>query len=116
MARDIAGDSGGDAIEDELLLWLGGSPRFRVFVEANRDKIRKKLRTAGDPDALRDVRAELFAARLLLAERRVELAFEAYGTRRPGPDFTVTFRGTRTFNLEVTRLRREPSAAGLATT
>lgn len=116
LARDIVGESGADGIEDELLVWLAGSARFRVFVEANRDKIHKKVRTAGDADALRDVRAELLAARLLLAERRVELAFEAYGTGRRGPDFTLTFRGTRTLNLEVTRLRRQPSPTGLATT
>lgn len=115
-ARDIVGDSGSDALEDELLVWLAGSARFRVFVEANRDKIRKKVRTAGDADALRDVRAELLAARLMLADRRVELAFEAYGTGRRGPDFTLTYRGTSTLNLEVTRLRRQPSATALATT
>ncbi len=116
LARDVVGDANTSGIEDELLAWLAGSPRFRAFVEANRDKIRKKLRTAGDADALRDVRAELLAARLLLAERRVELAFEAYGAGRRGPDFTLTFRGTRTFNLEVTRLGREPSATALAAT
>ncbi len=45
---------------------------------------------------------------------RFELAFEAYGSGRGGPDFTVTYRGTATFNLEVTRLRRSPSATALA--
>lgn len=29
-----------------------------------------------------------------------------------GPDFTVTYRGERTFNLEVTRLRRAPGGTG----
>jgi hypothetical protein len=65
-----------------------------------------------DADARRDVRAELRAAYELLADRRIELAFEAYGSGKPGPDFTVTFRGERTFNIEVTRLRRPPDAAG----
>ena len=92
------------------------SARFRSFAEANQPKIRKKLRTASDGDALRDVRAELLAARLMLADRRLELAFEAYGTGRRGPDFTLTYRGTRTFNVEVTRLRRDPGATALATT
>ena len=41
----------------------------------------------------------------------MELAFEAYGSGNPGPDFTVTLGGVR-FNLEVTRLRGDPSAAG----
>jgi hypothetical protein len=96
MARELAG-------------WLAGSARFRAFAEAHRDKIRKKLRGAADEEAMRDVRAELRAAYLLLADRRIELAFEAYGAGRPGPDFTVTFRGQRAFNLEVTRLRRVPA-------
>ena len=54
------------------------------------------------------MRAELLAARLLLGDRRMDLAFEAYGSGRGGPNFTVTFRSSRTFNLEVTRLRRTP--------
>ena len=104
------------AFAAELVDWLTASAAFRSFAAANQTKIRKKLRTAADADALRDVRAELLAARLLLTDRRIELSFEAYGSRMRGPDFTVTFRGTGTFNLEVTRLRREPSAAGLAAT
>lgn len=94
---------------DELHTWLAGSPRFRAFTEAHRDKVRKKLRSAQDDDALRDVRAELRAAHLLLVDRRMELAFEAYGSTKGGPDFTVRFRGERPFNCEVTRLRRAPS-------
>ena len=50
---------------------------------------------------------------MLLADRRIELAFEAYGSGKTGPDFTITFRGSRGFNLEVTRLRRLPDATGL---
>ena len=97
----------------ELLAWLAGSPRFRAFAEAHRDKIRKKLRTAADGEALRDVRAELRTARLLLGDRRIDLAFEAYGAGKTGPDFTVMFRGTRSFNLEVTRPHRLPDPIGL---
>ena len=96
---------------EELMGWLSGSARFRSFAEAHHDKIRKKFRKVTDPEALRDVRAELQVARLLLADRRFDLAFEAYGSGRVGPDFTVTFRGARSFNLEVTRLRRLPSVA-----
>jgi hypothetical protein len=104
----------GDQIAAELLGWMAGSARFRAFAEANRDKIWKKLRRATDAEALRDVRAELRAAQLLLADRRIELAFEAYGSGKVGPDFTVTFRGTQRFNLEVTRLRRVPDTTGFA--
>jgi hypothetical protein len=101
-----------DPMADELVAWLAGSPRFRVFAEAHRDKIRRKLRGARDAEARRDVRAELHAAHLLLADPRFEVAFEAYGSGRGGPDFTVTLRGERPFNLEVTRLRRLPDTAG----
>ena len=94
-------------------MWLAGSSRFRTFAEAHRDKIRKKIRGAAEPDSVRDVRAELRTARLLLGDRRIELAFEAYGVGKIGPDFTITFRGTRSFNLEVTRLRRLPDPTGL---
>jgi hypothetical protein len=98
----------------EIHAWLASSSRFRTFAEANRDKIRKKFRGATDPEASLDVRAELRAARLLLADRRIELAFEAYGSGKGGPDFTISFRGAIAFDLEVTRLRRVPHPGGLA--
>ena len=101
-----------DPLAVELAGWLAGSARFRAFAEANRDKIRKKLRGAPDAEARRDVRAELSVAHLLLADRRIELAFEAYGSTKGGPDFTVTFRRHRSFNLEVTRPRGAPDTAG----
>lgn len=97
-----------DPLADELIGWLAGSPRFRRFAETHRDKIRKKLRGSTDPEARRDVRAELRVAHLLLADRRMEVAFEAYGSAKGGPDFTVSCRGERPFNLEVTRTRRAP--------
>jgi hypothetical protein len=112
LASDLLDRRAGDRLAEELRDWLTASARFRAFAEAHRAKIRKKLRTAGDAEALRDVRVELCVARLLLSDPRVELAFEAYGSGRGGPDFTVTYRGTGTFNLEVTRLRRVPGADG----
>jgi hypothetical protein len=113
LAQELYHGDPDHQIAQDLLKWLTGSARFRAFAEANRDKIRKKLRHATDPEALRDVRAELQTARLLLADRRIELAFEAFGSGKVGPDFTVTFRGTRSFNLEVTRPHRVPDAASL---
>ncbi len=95
--------------------WLAGSARFRAFAETYRDKIRKKFRGTTDPDSARDVRAELRTARLLLGDRRIELAFEAYGSGKSGPDLTVTFRGARSFNIEVTRPHRLPDASGVGT-
>jgi hypothetical protein len=111
LATDLSGREPDDPQTQELLHWLAGSARFRSFAEAHQDKIRKKFRKASDPESLRDVRAELQVAHLTLAESRFDLAFEAYGSGRVGPDFTVTFRGARSFNVEVTRLRRPPTLA-----
>jgi hypothetical protein len=112
LAQELFDGRPADPMADEVAAWLVSSKRFRSFAEAHRDKIRKKLRGATDVEARRDVRAELRAAHLLLTDRRIELAFEAYGSGNIGPDFTVTVRGDRTFNLEVTRLRRTPAPAG----
>jgi hypothetical protein len=91
-------------LQSELGHWIEGSSRFGDFVTAHQDKIRKKLSTT-DEEARQDVRAELVVAHALLADRRFELAFEAYGAGHIGPDFSVTFRANQRFNLEVTRLR-----------
>ncbi|MGH2456567.1 MAG: hypothetical protein ACRDHD_09975 [Candidatus Limnocylindria bacterium] len=111
LAHQLLDRSPDDPLTDELAHWLASSSRFRAFVEAHRDKIRKKLRGAADAEARRDVRAELRVAHLLLADRRIGLAFEAYGSARGGPDFTVSVGGERPLNLEVTRLHRAPNAA-----
>jgi hypothetical protein len=100
----------------DLPAWLAATPRFRSFAETNRDKIRKKLRHATDGPARLDVRAELRVAALLLADRRFELAFEAYGAGRRGPDFTATFRAGRPFNIEITRRRPVQGPASLEST
>jgi hypothetical protein len=95
----------------ELESWLTGSPRFRAFAIAHEAKVRKKLRGAADSEALRDVRLELVVARLLLDDRRIDLAWERYGSGRIGPDFTLAIAGHRPVNLELTRLRRAPELA-----
>ena len=104
-------EHGSAGLADELTGWLAGSARLRAFAVLHQAKIRKKLRTAADPEAIRDVRAELKAACLLLADPRIELDFEAYGSGKRGPDLTVSYRTRPAFNLEVTRLRRIPAAA-----
>jgi len=113
LAHDVAGSGPGGLLATELAVWLADSARFRAFVEDHRSKIRKKLRGAVDQASMRDVRAELAMARLVLTDRRFELAFEAYG-RGGGPDFTLTYRKRRPFNVEVTRLRRAPDTAAVA--
>ena len=106
-------DGSDGPMADEVAGWLSASPRFRAFADAHRDKIRKKLRGATDADSRLDVRAELCVAHLLLADRRMELAFEASGSTRGGPDFGVAYREHPAFNLEVTRMHRAASGAAL---
>jgi hypothetical protein len=93
-----------DTLGSELGEWLASSRRFQAFAGDHRDKIRKKLRSAREAEARRDVRIELRVAHLLLADSRIELAFEARGALKGGPDFVVSYRGERYVNLEVTRL------------
>ena len=86
--------------------WLVDSRRFRTFAESYQTKIRAKLRTAGDEDALHDLLFELTVARWLLQEKRFQLAYELQPVRAaPGPDFTVTFTTKTNFHVEVTRIR-----------
>jgi hypothetical protein len=113
LARHLFDGATSNTLATEMEGWLGESARFRAFAEAHRDKIRKKLRGAADDESRRDVRAELAVAHALLADRRIELAFEAHGSGKPGPDFTVVYRTERAFNLEVTRPRRSPLPTAL---
>src|SRR5207245_1604536 len=103
-------------LQSELAHWIEESPRFRTLMTMNQDKVRKKLNSSDDEESRLDVRAELLVAYLILADRRFELAFEAYGARRVGPDLTVSYRINQRFNLEVTRLRAtaDPDIARLA--
>jgi hypothetical protein len=93
------------SFQSELGHWLEDSARFSVFLTTHKDKVRKKLTTSDNEDVRQDVRAELLVAYRLLADRRMELAFEAYGAHQIGPDFTVTYRANQRFNIEVTRVR-----------
>ena len=105
LADQVAGGVAPEPFVVELADWLDEA-RMRAFVGANAPKVRHKLRAvAGDPEALRDVRAELAAAAAILADRRFELGFETFAASGAGPDFTVTFRTVVTFTLEVTRRR-----------
>ncbi len=86
--------------------WLAQSRRFAAFVEAFRDKIRKKLRDTRDAENLLDLRLELETAYLLLQERTLSVTYEPQPIGRARcPDYAVTFTTSSTFMLEVTRLR-----------
>jgi hypothetical protein len=91
--------------------WMVEEPRFGVFLDAFREKIRKKARYAGGAEGMRDLLTELAAAHGLLREHRFTVAYETYAAEKArGPDFTVTYRAHIAFNVEVKRLRPGPSA------
>jgi hypothetical protein len=100
--------------------WLASSRRFAAFVNAYRTKIRKKIRTAREPESLRDLQLELETAYLLLRERSLSLAYEPEHPRHGrSPDFAVTFTTSLVFMVEVTRFRAagpgiSPAAQGQA--
>ncbi len=86
--------------------WVRDSRRFRAFATSYRGKIRAKLRNVRDESGLKDVRAELETAALLLREERFTLEYEKYASlKQRGPDFTVTFKTHTPFNVEVRRIR-----------
>lgn len=100
-----------ETLHRELGSWLSERKRFEALLSANKDKVRKKLRSAADDGALQDVRAELLVAFLLSGERRFDIHLEAYGSGRRGPDFAIAFRERQRFDVEVTRIRARPDAA-----
>jgi hypothetical protein len=102
-------------LSGELLQWLEASARFTAFVETYRDKIRKKIRLAREPESAQDLRGELEVAYCLLNDRRLALAYEPYASaKRRGPDFAVTYRANLVFNVEVARIRVEAGEEGAA--
>lgn len=98
-----------------LALWyapLLADGALRAFTVANAAKIRKKVRHAPDPEALRDLQCELAVA-AALADRRSPLHYEPLAARnRRGPDFLVRHKGHTDVYVEVARLRpaRNPDA------
>ncbi len=94
------------ALRAEFEGWARESRRFKAFAAAYQGKMRAKLRNAHSDDSLKDVRAELETAALLLRDERFTLEYEKYAaSKQRGPDFTVTFRTHTPFNVEVRRVR-----------
>jgi hypothetical protein len=97
-----------------MAAWLDSSRRYAAFVNAFRDKIRKKLRTTQDQESLLDLRLELETAYLLLQESRLSLVYEPQQAERiRAPDFSVTYTTSFTFMLEVTRLRADQKSTSV---
>lgn len=89
----------------QMMSWLDSSRRFAAFVSAGKSKIRKKLRTAHDPESAADLLLELETAYLLLQERQLSIDYKPQIEQPRRPNFAVTFTTHSTFMLEVTRLR-----------
>src|SRR3990172_7973510 len=94
------------ALYPEFEGWVRGSRRFKAFAASYRGKIRSKLKNVRDEGGMKDLRAELETAALLLGEERFTLEYEKYAaSKQRGPDFTVTFKTHTPFNVEVRRIR-----------
>ncbi|MBL8166383.1 MAG: hypothetical protein JNJ61_30640 [Anaerolineae bacterium] len=99
-------DGQNPALYAEFEGWVRESRRYKAFATTYRSKIRTKLKQAHDEAMVKDVRAELEVAALLLREERFMLEYEKYAaSKQRGPDFTVMFRTHTPFNVEVRRVR-----------
>src|SRR5690242_10546282 len=103
---DYVFDGKKTALYIEFEAWIKASRRFKAFVISNRGKIRTKLKNVRDEAGLKDLRAELETAMILLREDRFTLEYEKYAAlKQRGPDFTVIFKTHTPFNVEVRRIR-----------
>jgi hypothetical protein len=94
------------AFAAEFESWLRSSRRFKAFATSYHSKIRTKLKNVRDEGGMKDLRAELQTAVLLLREERFSLEYEKFAaSKRRSPDFTVTFKTHTPFNVEVRRIR-----------
>jgi len=103
-------------LAEPMAAWLASSRRFTAFVNTHHTKIRKKIRTAQEPESQRDLQLELETAYLLLRERSLSVMYEpGHPELGRSPDFAVTFTTSLVFMVEVTRLRvagpKTPSSA-----
>jgi hypothetical protein len=93
------------ALYPEFEDWVQESRRFQAFATSYRSKIRAKLKNVRDEDGMKDLRAELETAVLILREKRFALEYEKYAaSKQRGPDFTVIFKTHTPFNVEVRRI------------
>lgn len=89
--------------------WLKQSRRFQSFALEYQSKIRAKLKNAPEAGRLKDLRAELQVAFVLLSSDKLAVEYEIYASsKQRGPDFTVTFKVHSPFNVEVRRLPNLP--------
>lgn len=88
-----------------LRKWIESSPRFQAFVDQNWDRVRTKFKNAKTYEARRDVLFELNVPYVFLLNSEFDVEYEKFGTeKKRAPDFTITFRNSIVFNIEVTRI------------
>ncbi len=99
-------DGAKPALYAEFESWARESRRFHTFATHYRAKIRSKLKNVSGDSGLKDLRAELETAALLLRDERFSVEYEKYvALKQRGPDFTVIFKTHTPFNIEVRRIR-----------
>jgi hypothetical protein len=70
------------ALYPTLALWIKTERCFRVFAERYATKIRRKLRTATEPEVIADLLFEVEVARWLLQDPRFEVEYETFHARQ----------------------------------
>jgi environmental stress-induced protein Ves len=90
------------------------SSRFAEFIDAQRSKVRKKVRLAADYETQRDLWCELAVASQLTNERSFVVSYEPLAAQGSSPDFGVQFKGHTQLYVEVTRARIAPSGSQIA--
>ena len=93
-------------ISGDLMHWLTKCPKFGNFLHANHLKIKNKIKCASTDEDLKDTRFELEVAYLFLLDNSFELKYEKReaGNSRT-PDFSIMFKQSINFNVEVKRIR-----------
>ncbi len=92
-----------------LRRWFEIAPRFKGFVDSNKNKIRKKIKSYNSEEEYCDLLAELEIACLLLKNIDYDVEYEKYKSSCKGsPDFTITYSKETVFNIEVTRIHENP--------
>jgi hypothetical protein len=89
---------------------MGGSPRFRAYLERYRAKVGKKVRSLTGAGTWLDLWLELWVAARFLDDRRFEVAYETFAAQKKrGPDLTVTFRSNLICHVEIRHVRTDLS-------
>lgn len=101
----IQADQFDSELRDRIVAWTEES--FSLFLHRNSKKIAKKLSSSTNIEDQRDVRLELFVARMFL-RAGCKVTYEPKPRKHRGPDFLIEF-GKDYFYCEVSRIRENLS-------